>query len=255
MSGSKLCFGAGIAAIAVACAAPLPFQGVGQAVGQAVDQAAGQARQGSLQSGAAGPATIKFSYENPGLDPARYTIVVDETGRGHYHSEPAPHAPDPTSADMPVLPQDTDIRVSPATLDYLFAAARARKRFDMECEDGKGKVAFQGKKTLAYTGSDGAGACTYNWSKDDRIDRLTRIFEGISLTLDAGERLTMYLRHDPLALDKELGALIMDVKEGRAMEVENISEQLQKIAQDDSVMERARERAATLLREPGAPIQ
>lgn len=193
-------------------------------------------------------AQIEFNFENAGLDPQRYSITVDESGHGHYHSEPGPHKPDAEAGEMPSQPQETDIQLSPATRDYLFATARARQFFARNCDDGKGKVAFEGKKQVSYHGADGTGSCTYNWSKDDRIDRLTHIFGGISETLEAGSRLAIEHRHDPLALDHELSALALDFKEGRAFEVGNIAGELQSIVQDESVMVRARSRAGELLR-------
>jgi hypothetical protein len=207
------------------------------------------------QAPAKAPAQIQFTYENPGLDPARYTIVVDETGSGHYHSEPravraSDGAPPATIEEMPLPPLDAAITVSPAIRDYLFETARGHKFFATSCEDGGGKIAFQGKKTLSYQGSDGSGSCTFNWSKDERIERVTQIFEGISVTMATGAKLAVEHRHDPLELDAELGTLVDELKDGRAMEIGNIAPQLQSIVQDESVMERARSRAATLLREP-----
>lgn len=196
------------------------------------------------------PASIEFRFDNPGLDPTRYSVLIDETGKGHYRSEPGAPSHDPDSAALSSQPREVDIMLSPATRDFLFTAARSRKFFAIACDDGKGKVAFQGKKDLVYTGSDGHGSCTYNWSKDERIERLTRIFEGISLTIETGGRLAVEHRHDPLALDHELRIFQTDVKEGRAAEVGNIAAELRSIAQDESVMVRARSTAAMLLAQP-----
>ncbi|HEY0796354.1 MAG TPA: hypothetical protein VGD64_11290 [Acidisarcina sp.] len=205
---------------------------------------------------AAQPARIKFSYDNPGVDPSQYWIEVDETGHAHYRSQPMVRRPDPDSAEMPAKPIDKDLALSAETVDFLFRAARGRNFFAMECEgDTKGKVAFQGKKQLTYQGADGSGACSYNWSRDEVIQRLSRVFEGISLTVETGGRLTMEHKHDMLALDHDLGALAIDFKEGRAAELGTIAGELESIAEDDSVMDRARTRAARLLREPARVIE
>lgn len=218
--------------------------------GRAVAQGAGTAARTP-----SAPAQIRFTYDNAQIDPAHYVIAVDATGHGHYRSQPMVKPPDPTSAEMPSQPHDMDIAVSPQAVQYLFAAARKRKLFAIECEDGKGKVAFQGNKELAYEGADGKGSCAFNWSGDDEIARVTRIFEGISLSIEAGCRLEMEHRHDPLALDHELDALASDYKAGRAAEIGIIARQLEAIAADDSVMDRARTRAAMLLREPAHVVE
>jgi hypothetical protein len=201
------------------------------------------------------PAQIAFSYDNPALDPSQYWIKVDETGHGHYRSQPLERKPDPESAEMPTMPIDKDLVVSAKTTEFLFTAARAHKFFAMSCDDGKGKIAFQGKKEISYNGADGSGACSYNWSRDEAIERVTRIFEGISLTVEAGGRLGMEHKHDLLALDHDLGNLASDFKEGRAAEIGNIAIELESIVEDDSVMDRARTKAAKLLREPPRVIE
>ena len=105
------------------------------------------------------------------------------------------------------------------------------------CEDGKDKIAFQGTKQLSYQGPDGNGSCTYNWSKSAAIEKLTTIFESIAFTLEEGRRLAVEHKHDRLALDAELGELLVAVKDGRALEVQSIQPVLQEIAEDDAVLE------------------
>lgn len=215
----------------------------GLLVAQAAPQGSGKA------------ARIQFTYDNPGVDPSQYTLEVDETGRAHYRSQPMVRKADPESAEMPAKAIDKDLVVSPNTVAYLFTTARSRKFFSMSCEDGKGKIALQGKKQLSYQGADGTGTCSYNWSRDQGIERLTRVFEGISLTLEAGGRLVMEHKHDLLGLDHDLGALAIDFKEGRAAEIGTIASELEAIAEDEAVMDRARTKAAKLLREPARVIE
>ena len=139
------------------------------------------------------------------------------------------------------------MQLSRPVVGQIFSTARAQKFFAIKCEDGKDKVAFQGTKQLSYQGPDGSGSCTYNWSKSGAIEKLTTIFESIAFTLEEGRRLEVEHKHDRLALDAELGDLLTAVKEGRALEVQSIQPVLQEIAEDDSVLERARMRAKKLL--------
>ncbi|HTY85645.1 MAG TPA: hypothetical protein VMB19_15600, partial [Silvibacterium sp.] len=60
-------------------------------------------------------------------------------------------------------------------------------------------------------------------------------------------RLAIEHLHSRLALDSELENLQAAVKDHRALEIENIAPVLQSIADDEAVMNRARNRARSLL--------
>lgn len=231
--GARHAWGIGIAALlAIAAAAGSPAQSASPAAG----------------AGSAEAARVEFHYENPQLQPARYEIVVDEGGAGHFHSEPGPNPPRDTASYHP-LPDSLDrpVQLSKAATTQIFSTARGQRYFAVGCEDARDKVAFQGTKQLIYQGADGGGSCTYNWSKIVAIQKLTSTFEGIAFTLEEGRRLEIEHRHDRLALDAELGLLAEAVKEGEASEVENIRPVLQAIIDDEATLERARSRAQKLL--------
>ncbi len=196
----------------------------------------------------ASTARVEFLYENPQLQPAKYQLVVDESGAGHFHSEPGPNPPPDTASYHP-LPDSLDrpVQLSKRATLQIFAVARGQKFFAISCEDSRNKVAFQGTKQLSYQGADGRGSCTYNWSKLTSIQKLTSIFESIAFTLEEGRRLEIEHKHDRLALDAELGVLVDAVKDGEASEVENIRPVLQAIIDDQATLERARSRAQRLL--------
>jgi hypothetical protein len=196
----------------------------------------------------AGGAQVGFAYENKQLQPAKYAFLIDESGAGHFHSQPGePPPPDTVSYQTLAEAQDRPVQLSKPIVEQVFSTARAQKFFAIKCEDGKDKIAFQGTKQLSYQGPDGRGSCTYNWSKSGAIEKLTTIFESIAFTLEEGRRLEVEHKHDRLALDAELGDLLTAVKDGRALEVQSIQSVLQEIAEDDSVLERARMRAKKLL--------
>jgi hypothetical protein len=196
----------------------------------------------------AGGAQVRFSYENKQLQPAKYTFVINESGSGHFHSEPGDPPPaDTVSYQTLAEPLTRPVQLSKPVVDQIFSIARAEKFFAIQCEDGKNKIAFQGTKQVSYQGPDGSGSCTYNWSKSAAIEKLTATFESIAFTLEEGRRLAVEHKHDRLALDAELGELLTAVKEGRALEVQSIQPVLQEIAEDDTVMDRARQRAKKLL--------
>jgi hypothetical protein len=191
-------------------------------------------------------AQIRFTYENPKLHPPRYVVTVGEDGNGHFRSE-AGGPPPADGESMPAEAQDLPIHVSKAVRESMFATARKSKRFALACDDGGKNIAYQGTKTLAYEGPEGQGSCTYNWSKLSQIDKLTDQFEAIAATLDEGSKLQRQYEHGRLSLDTELELLDQMVRDGRAIEVENIAPLLRTLAGDDAVLQRVQRRARALL--------
>jgi hypothetical protein len=196
----------------------------------------------------AGPAQIRFIYENPQLQPPKYVVTVGEDGTGHYRSEGG----GPASNDlqnMPADPQDRPIHISKTLREAMFATARKNKLFAVSCDDGAKNIAFQGTKTLQYEGPEGRGSCIYNWSKNAQIDKLTDQFQAVVTTLDEGSKLQRQYEHGRLSLDTELEFLEQMVHEGRAIELENIAPILQTLAGDEAVLQRVQRRARALLAE------
>lgn len=195
-------------------------------------------------------ARIRFIFENPKLQPANYVLDVHEDGTGHFHAEPGKAAAAATD-EITAQPLDTDIRIDEPLRGFLFKTARSHNFFGVACESTKSRVAFTGKKALQYVGPDGNGSCTFNWSHDQQLMKLTDDLIAVAFTLEEGRRLTLEHEHDRLSLDAELEALQDAVKGGRAQQIQNIAPQLQAIADDEKVLERARNRARQLLGSDG----
>jgi hypothetical protein len=193
----------------------------------------------------AGAAQIRFTYENPKLQPPKYSLTVNEDGSGHFQSEAG--GPTGDNESMPAEPQDRPIHISKALREGMFATARKNKLFAISCDGGAKNIAFQGNKTLAYEGPEGQGSCMYNWSKNGQIDKLTDQFEAMAATLEEGSRLERQYEHGRLSLDTEMEVLEQMVREGRAIEVENIAPILEKLAGDEAVLQRVQRRARALL--------
>lgn len=198
-------------------------------------------------------AHIRFNFENPQLQPASYVLDVNEDGTGHFSSQPGPaSSTDPqTIAPQPI---DTDIKIEEPLRSDLFQTARSHNHFDVACESTKPKVAFTGKKSLKYTGPDGEGSCTFNWSRDQQLMKLVDDLIAVAFTIEEGRRLSVEHEHDRLSLDAELEALQDAVKSGRAQQIQNIAPQLEVIAADENVMQRARLRARQLLAGSGKTV-
>ena len=191
-------------------------------------------------------ARIRFIFENPKLQPANYLLDIYEDGRGYFKSEPGSISPPDAEGIMP-QPLSTDITIEEPLRGLLFKTARSHNFFAVACESAKVKVAFTGKKALQYTGPDGNGACTFDWSRDQQLMKVADDLIAVAFTLEEGRRLTVEYEHDRLSLDAELESLQDSVKAGRAQQIQNIAPQLQAIAADEKVMDRARTRARALL--------
>lgn len=191
---------------------------------------------------AASRSHIIFSVENHQVQPKAYSFVIYEDGSGSYRESPAEN---PVTEDA----GGRSIHVEGALASEIFQAARAHHFFSGECETRQHDVAFTGKKTLAYAGPDGNGSCTFNYSRDQTLNKIASKLEAISYTLEEGLRLKSEQLHDRLSLDAELGSLQDAVRDQRAIELGNIAPELESIASDEAVMERARSRARSILAE------
>ena len=138
--------------------------------------------------------------------------------------------------------------MSPQFAAKVFDAARRHNWFNESCESHL-KVAFQGWKTFTYTGEQGQGTCTFNYSKDKEMEELGDSVEAVATTILEGARLELLLQHDRLGLDAEIAFLTEAVGDGRAQQVCVISDILKRLVDDDEVLDRVRKRARTLLQQ------
>ena len=215
--------------------------------------AASCAAQTNSPSATQAPATpeVSFQFERAGLPVPKFTIVVHEDGTGTYRGEEAPVSGGARAAALqpasPGRPIDRPIKLSPPTVETIFKTARSLDHFNIPCASKAKNIADTGKKTLGYSGSDGQGSCTYNYSENKGVTQLTETFQAIAFTMDEGRKLDFLHRYDRLGLYSEMDVLIHEVQEKRALEVGNIAPSLTSIVADEALMQKVRERAAKLL--------
>ena len=191
------------------------------------------------QNSGAAPARphIRFSVEDPQIQPRVYTLDINEDGSGTYTA----------AYEAPSVQQvKRAIHIHGPLVSRLFQAAR-KDHFFASCADKRRRVAFTGKKTLAYAGPDGSGSCTFNYSRERDLNQITSALVAVGYTLQVGNRLRQEHRYDRLSLEDELESLQEAVRDGRALETENIAPELEAIADDKVVMDLARARARSLL--------
>jgi hypothetical protein len=188
---------------------------------------------------------VQVDFSNPELSPPQWTLVLHPDGSGHFRS-PMANTPKSAMKEIEAPGIDRDIQVSKEFAARVFDAARSHKWFSAPCESHL-KVAFEGWKTFAYVGPHGQGSCTFNYSRDREIEALADSMVAVSQTILEGARLEVLLQHDRLGLDQEMEFLTEAVQDGRAQQVCTIRDILQRLVQDDAVLDRVRKRARSLL--------
>jgi hypothetical protein len=202
-------------------------------------------------------AEVAFAFSRLGVQVPKYRLTIREDGTVLYEGDALPFVNARySSATPPPQPFRSATDISPATAARVLKLAHDLRRFSITCASKAKNIADTGAKTLSYSGPDGSGSCTYNYSESKDVQQLTDIFQGIAETMDEGRRLDYQHRYDRLGLDETITFLGQEVSEGRALEVATIAASLRSIAGDSEVMERVRTRANALLTlVPGGAVQ
>jgi hypothetical protein len=183
---------------------------------------------------------VSFSLELAGAVPPYYSISVESAGNAAYRSSPIP-------GDMEGDPYITKFVVSQPARARIFDLAKKLHYFKGDFEYHKGRLANTGAKTLYYTDQKTNNSTTYNYSSNQQVQELTKLFQGISTTLEFGRRLQYYYDHQKLGLDDELKRMDQMADEGQLDELQAVAPILQKIADDPQVMHIDKQHAQHLL--------
>lgn len=176
--------------------------------------------------------------------PQEYTISVRSTGTARYLSSNPARVPENRAEDPDY---EIEFTISSSNAAKIFALARQAKYFNGDFDYRKHAIANTGSKTLAYADMARNFQTTYNWSENPAVDQLTRIFGGISTTIEHGRKLHFLRRFDKLGLEAELKAMEDMAQSHYLAELQLIAPALEAIANDASVMNIARQRARRLL--------
>jgi hypothetical protein len=181
---------------------------------------------------------VRFSISGPGAQ--GFGFELREDGSGNYRA-----ADDGGGAAQG---EAAKLSVSAKTAGRIFEEARAVAHGGFVCASKAKGIANTGAKTLAYQGADESGSCTYNYTENKNVHALADTFRAMAMTLDEGRKLAFKHRYDPLGLDAEMTVLTEMAKAGQAVELRSIAPVLESLANDTTVMERVRVRAAELLK-------
>ncbi len=202
------------------------------------------------QASAPQVAVFTIDYSNSGLNPSHWILALHRDGSGHFHAERGNMTPTKKTF-MDVGDEDRDVQLTKDFTAHVFQVAEQHNWFNEECQS-KAKVAFQGWKKLSYGGPEGQGSCTFNYSKDKDIQSLGESLMGVAETLHEGARLELLLQHDRLGLDREMEYISDSAKDGRLQQICTIRDILQRLANDEELLDRVRKRARNLLAKAGS---
>jgi hypothetical protein len=176
--------------------------------------------------------------------PQNYTVTVHSTGTARYVSNNPARPAEDKDADPEY---SIEFFMSAPNRTKVFALAQQAGYFNGEFDYKKHTLANTGRKTLTYADLSRNFQTTFNWSENMAIDQLTRLFTGISSTIEHGRKLAFLHRYDKLGLEDELKGMENEAKSGYLAELQIIGPTLESIASDASVLNIARARAGRLL--------
>jgi hypothetical protein len=194
--------------------------------------------------------TVTFTYNFPESDPVYFAVVVNALGQAAYESRGVS-----SISGEPREPFMMRFTISEENRSRIFELAGRAGYFEDDFNYRGRRLASMGAKTLIYEDSGRRGETHFNWSENRAVQELAAIFHRVSTTLESGRRLQYLRRFDRLGLDAELRFLERQTREKKVAEMHAIAPLLREIASDPAVMRVARERAQSVLRRAGEPLQ
>jgi hypothetical protein len=195
-------------------------------------------------------ARVSFEQRWPQSDPQWFELVFQSDGSARYRS--LPHQDSKSSADDPAPePYEFSFTLSHHSRQLIFTVASRLPRFQGSLD--KLKVAFTGTKTLRYDDPAGNSALlSYNYSSSPELTALTTLLQGISQSIELSQILQFQHRFDKLALDSTLRRAEELASLQRLPEPQILQPVLQRIANDPTVLNIARQRARRILQDSPA---
>ena len=187
---------------------------------------------------------VQVDFSNPGLSPPQWTLILRADGSGHFRSQ-ANKTPNASMKVIETPSVDRDIQLSKEFAGHVFDAAEHHQWFNVPCESHLKVLSRVGRPYLHWTA--GQGSCTFNYSRDKEIQTLGESMQAVAETILEGARFEVLLQHDRLGLDQEMEYFTQAVEDGRAQQVYAIRDILERLAQDNEVLERVRKQARDLL--------
>lgn len=182
---------------------------------------------------------LTVTFDREGVPMPHWELRLQADGTGEFESK---------RADAPVA----NVRAIhvPSTGWQKMQRLLAASNHLAPCETKAKNLARIGVKTVVWRAGDGNVArCSFNYTDNKPLSELAEMWSGMAATLNEGPRIAHLHRYDRLGLDKELADYEHAVQMKMAIEPALIEPELRALVEDESVMERVRERAARLLKQ------
>lgn len=178
-----------------------------------------------------------MTYDRAGLTVPHWQLSINEKGDATYTGKPAQG-------------------VDPGVISFSMSWT-GREKLGMllsqthdlhPCETKSKGIANMGQKDVVYVPAGGTEAhCSFNFTDNKPLTEASEYLMAIANTIQAGVELDRLHRYDRLGLDVVIRRLAADVKDRRAVEIVAIQPTLQRLVEDEALMERVRARAQELL--------
>lgn len=178
-----------------------------------------------------------FTLERIG---AAYTLVLRDDGKALYWEGSGLHSGPGQTAWM---------SVSAPTVKTIFDAEPSMRAGSCMAHT---RVGLGSKKTLTAWSPQGQTTCSFVTAEDPTVSAAANALTAMIETAQAGKRLDRDHHSERLALEGELDSFAADVQSGKAIEVPMIAPVLKSIVDDDTVIDRLRQKAAALLQPSAA---
>jgi len=187
-------------------------------------------------------ATVTFTMNLGSANPPYYSIAITSIGGSSYRSIP-------NSDKRTGEPYMVEFEASSSTRTEIFRIAQELHFFKGKFKTSQVSHSRYGSKSLTFADGPITNGITYTSSKNPLINRLTALFESISVTMEFGRNLERLRTGDPSALAAELKQIERRSRHGRLAEFQVIAPMVQGIATDAEASKMSRRYARAILAE------
>lgn len=181
--------------------------------------------------------SVTMTYDREGLTVPHWKIMIPEQGDAQYTGKPT----------KGVDPGLLTFRMSSSGHEKLGWLLSQSNNLH-PCETKSKGIANMGQKDLTYWPSGASEVhCSFNYTDNKALAQSTDYLMALANTIQTGVELDRLHRYDRLGLDAVMHRLVADVKENRAVEIVAIRPTLQRLVDDEALMDRVRANAQNLL--------
>ncbi len=186
-----------------------------------------------------GTTHYSYTFEHPQLDPTRFELRFDETGRGTFSFWRK------ESEEPVVLPLQLLARTVERVRAYLEAVRFLESDEEYQSERPMPSL---GTVTLGVRRGDRQRCVRFTFTRNEKMRELAHLLRGIAMQEYRVFLITLARQHGPLDLDRQLRGLEAELKNGWLGEPEKLLPMLRELEQDEDVLLMVRHRAEKLAR-------